>query len=137
VPIGVNALGDDALVPALERWHGAREEKARLSKGVENVNWVGSDHTPYQLAGVRALTFNGPIPRESVRYYHDFADTIDKVSPKLIEDSSAVVIECVRALAEDRTLKAERRAADETEKLFTRYGLEKRLRAMGLWPVGK
>ncbi len=137
VPIGVNALGDDALVPALERWHGAREERARLSKGVENVNWVGSDHTPYQLAGVRALTFNGPIPRESVRYYHDFADTIDKVSPKLIEDSAAVVIECVRALADDRTLKAERRGADETEKLFTRFGLEKRLRAMGMWPVGK
>lgn len=137
VPIGVNALGDDSLVPALERWHVAREEKARLAKGVENVNWVGSDHTPYQLAGVRALTFNGPIPRESVRYYHDFADTIDKVSPKLIEDSAAVVIECVRALADDQTLKAERRSAEATEKLFTRFGLEKRMRAMGLWPAAK
>lgn len=137
VPIGVNALGDDSLVPALERWHAAREEKSRLAKGVENVNWVGSDHTPYQLAGVRALTFNGPIPRESVRYYHDFADTIDKVAPKLIEDSAAVVIECVRALADDQTLKAERRAPGETEKLFTRFGLEKRMRAMGLWPAGK
>ncbi len=137
VPIGVNALGDDSLVPALERWHAAREEKARLPKGVENLNWVASDHTPYQFAGVRALTFNGPIPRESVRYYHDFADTIDKVPAKLIEDSSAVVIECVRALAEDRELKAQRRAPDETEKLFTRFGLEKRMRAMGLWAEGK
>ena len=137
VPIGVNALGDDSLVPALERWHGARAESARLAKGVENLNWVGSDHTPYQLVGVRALTFNGPIPRESVRYYHDMADTIDKVSAKLIDDSSAVVIECVRALAEDQALKAERRSADETEKLFTRFGLEKRMRAMGLWATGK
>ena len=137
VPIGVNALGDDALVPALERWHGARGENARLAKGVENLNWVGSDHTPYQLAGVRALTFNGPIPRESVRYYHDFADTIDKVPAKLIEDASAVVVSCVRALAEDETLKAERRSAEETEKLFTRFGLEKRMRAMGLWAERK
>jgi len=104
---------------------------------VENLNWVGSDHTPYQLAGVRALTFNGPIPRESVRYYHDFADTIDKVPAKLIEDASAVVVSCVRALAEDQTLKAERRSAEETEKLFTRFGLEKRMRAMGLWAEGK
>ncbi len=134
VPIGVNALGDDSLGPALERWHAARGESGRLAKGVENVNWVGSDHTPYQLAGVRALTFNGPIPRESVRYYHDFADTIDKVPPKLIEDSAGVVVECVRALAEDETLKAERRSAEETEKLFARFGLEKRMRAMGLWP---
>jgi len=137
VPIGVNALGDDSLVPALERWQGARAESVRLAKGVENLNWVGSDHTPYQLAGVRALTFNGPIPRESVRYYHDFADTIDKVPAKLIEDSSVVVVDCVRTLADDQTLKAERRSADETEKLFTRFGLEKRMRAMGLWETGK
>jgi len=131
VPIGVNALGDDALVPPLERWRATLGEE-RLPKGVENINWVASDHTPYQLAGVRALTFNAPIPRESVRYYHDLADTIDKVSPKLVEDSAAVVVSCVRALAEDETLKAERRAAEETERLFTRFGLEKRMRAMGL-----
>ncbi len=135
VPIGVNALGDDSLVPALERWHAARPEKARLAKGVENLNWVGSDHTPYQLAGVRALTFNGPIPRESVRYYHDFADTIDKVPAALIDDSAAVITDLVRALADDATLAAWRRPAAETEKLFTRFGLEKRMRAMGLWPV--
>ncbi len=136
VPIGVNALGDDALVPALERWHGAREETARLAKGVENLNWVGSDHTPYQLAGVRALTFNGPIPRESVRHYHDMADTIDKVSPKLIEDSAAVIVDCLRALAADQTLQAARRSSAETERLFTRFGLEKRMKAMGLWAFG-
>lgn len=133
VPIGVNALGDDSLLPALERWHAARGETRRLPKGVENINWVGSDHTPYQLAGVRALTFNGPIPRESVRYYHDLADTIDKVSPQLIEDSAAVVIDLVRTLADDASLGAWRRPAAETEQLFTRFGLEKRMRAMGLW----
>jgi len=136
VPIGVNALGDDSLVPALERWQAARQETARLAKGVENINWVGSDHTPYQLAGVRALTFNGPIPRESVRHYHDMADTIDKVSPQLIDDSAAVIVDGVRALAADETLRAERRSPSETEKLFTRFGLEKRMKAMGLWAFG-
>jgi hypothetical protein len=83
------------------------------------------------------LTFNGPIPRESVRYYHDFGDTIDKVPPQLIEDSAAVVVQCVRALAEDRELRAERRSAEETVKLFTRFGLEKRMRGMGLWAAAK
>jgi Iap family predicted aminopeptidase len=77
VPIAVNALGDESLVPALERWNSART--AKLPQGVQNINWFGSDHTPYQLAGVRAITFNAPIPRESVRYYHDLADTIDKL----------------------------------------------------------
>lgn len=137
VPIGVNALGDDSLVPALEKWHAARGEGKRLAKGVENLNWLASDHTPYQLAGVRTITFNGPIPRESVRYYHDFADTIDKVPPALIDDSAAVVIDLVRALADDASLTAWRRDPAETAKLFTRVGLEKRLQALGLWPFGK
>ncbi|MES2696180.1 MAG: M28 family peptidase [Verrucomicrobiota bacterium] len=136
VPIAVNALGDASLVPSLERWHAARGEKRRLAKGVENMNWVASDHTPYQLAGVRCLTFNAPIPRESVRYYHDFADTIDKVSPQLIDDSFAIIVELVRTLAADEMLAPWRRAPAETEALFTTPGLDKRLRATGIWPFG-
>ena len=132
VPISVNALGDDSLVPALERWHTARGETRRLAKGVENLNWAASDHTPYQLAGVRTITFNAPIPRESVRHYHDMADTIDKVSLQLIDDSAAIIVELVRTLANDATLSAMRRSPEETEKLFTRFGLEKRMKAMGL-----
>ena len=135
-PIAVNALGDDALVPALERWQAARGGK-RLVKGVENINWAASDHTPYQLAGVRALTFNAPIPRESVRYYHDLADTIDKVPAALVDDSAAIIIDLVRALAADAQLTASRRTPKESAELFTRFGLERRLQAMGLWPFGK
>lgn len=136
VPVSVNALGDDSLVPALERWHAARGAAGRLAKGVENINWVASDHTPYQLAGVRAITFNAPIPRESVRYYHDFADTIDKVTPSLVDESAAVITELVLALAQDPELKAERRTVGETERIFTRFGVDKRMRAIGLWPFG-
>jgi len=134
VPVSVNALGDESLLPALERWHAMRPAGQRLPKGVENINWVGSDHTPYQLRGMRTVTFNAPIPRESVRYYHDFADTIDKVPPKLIDDSAAVILDVVLALANDPELGAWRRSKEDTEKLFTRFGLEKRLRAMSLWP---
>lgn len=137
VPIAVNALGDATLVPALERWHAARGERGRLPKGVENMNWVASDHTPYQLAGVRCITFNAPIPRESVRYYHDLADTIDKVSPQLLTDSAAVIVDLVRALAADESLAAWRRSPAETEALFTTPGLDRRLRANGLWPFAR
>ena len=134
LPVAVNALGDDSLVPALERWHSTGGGQRRLPKGVENINWVGSDHTPYQLAGVRALTLNGPIPRESVRFYHDLADTIDKVSPELIRDSSTVIIDLVRALAEDSSLQAWRREPAATRELFTKFDLQRRMAAMGLWP---
>lgn len=134
VPVAVNALGDDSLVPALERWHSAGGGPRRLPKGVENINWVGSDHTPYQLAGVRALTLNGPIPRESVRFYHDAADTIDKVSPELIRDSASVIIDLVRTLADDASLQAWRREPAATRELFTRFDLQRRMTAIGLWP---
>jgi Iap family predicted aminopeptidase len=133
VPIGVNALGDASLVPALTRWHEARATK--LPKGVENLNWLASDHTPYQLAGVRAVTFNGPIPRESVRHYHDMADSIDKVPASLLDDSTRVILEVVRALADDPELAPFRRSREETRALFTTPGLDRRMRAMDYWTL--
>jgi hypothetical protein len=135
VPIAVNALGDESLVPALERWNNGRA--AKLPLGVQNINWFGSDHTPYQLAGVRTITFNAPIPRESVRYYHDLADTIDKLPEQIVVDSTAIIGDLVLALADDAALGAFRRNAADTEKLFTTFGLERRMQAIGYWPFAK
>ncbi len=136
VPIAVNALGDESLVPALEKWNTARGD-AKLALGVQNINWFGSDHTPYQLAGRRAITFNAPIPRESVRYYHDFGDTIDKLPEQIVVDSTAVIGDLVLALANDASLGAFRRTPADTEKLFTTFGLETRLRGVGYWPLAQ
>ncbi|MBP7140842.1 MAG: M28 family peptidase [Opitutaceae bacterium] len=132
VPIAINALGDDSLVPALERFQAGRAVK--LPKGVENTNWIGSDHTPYQLAGVRTVTFNAPIARDSVRYYHDFADTIDKLPERVVVDSTAVIGDAVLALVNDAELGPFRRSGPDTEALFTRFELEKRMKASGIWP---
>jgi hypothetical protein len=133
VPIAVNALGDESLVPALERWNDARGVH-KLARGVENINWFGSDHAAYQLAGVRTITFNAPIPRESVRYYHDFADTIDKLPEQIVVDSAAIIGDLVMELVGDTQLTAFRRTPEETEKLFTRFGLERRMQGIGYWP---
>ncbi|MEO7598546.1 MAG: M28 family metallopeptidase [Opitutus sp.] len=133
VPIAVNALGDESLVPALERWNNGRGAR-QLALGVQNVNWFGSDHSPYQLAGVRAVTFNAPIPRESVRYYHDLADTIDKLPGQIVVDSTAIIGDLLTALIEDSSLQAFRRTAPDTEILFTKFGLERRMKILGYWP---
>lgn len=133
VPIAINALGDDSLVPALERFQAGREVK--LPKGVENVNWMGSDHTSYQLAGIRAVTFNAPIDRESVRYYHDFADTIDKLPERIVVDSTAIIADAVLSLVNDPGLRPFRRDAKETDDLFSRFGIDRRMKATGLWPT--
>ncbi len=136
MPIAVNALGDASLVPALERWNTGRGDR-KLPLGVQNINWFGSDHTPYQLAGVRAITFNAPIPRESVRYYHDFADTIDKLPEQIVVDSTAIIGDLVLTLADDATLGAFGRSPADTEKLFTTFGLERRMTATGYWPFSQ
>lgn len=133
VPTAVNATGDESLVPVLARWNAGRGER-QLPQGVKNINWFGSDHTPYQLAGVRAITFDGAIPRESVRYYHDLADTIDKLPEQIVVDTTAVIGDALLALVADPALAADRRAPSETEKLFTTFNLERRMQGIGYWP---
>lgn len=131
-PIGVNAMGDEDLVPVLESWNEDRGDKA-LEKGVANKTWMASDHTPYQVAGVRVVTFNAPIPPESVRYYHDFGDTYDKLTPELILDSAAMVASLVVELASAPDLPNRMRSVKETQALFRKAKLEDRLKGVGLW----
>lgn len=134
-PLSVNALGSDDLVPVLEAFDvtlGAH----KLKQGVGNINWFGSDHTPYQLAGIRSITFGALIPPESVRYYHDLADTIDKVEPKLISESTAVIAALVYRLANVPGLPTERVSPAAVEASFRKFDLQNRMRGVGLWPFG-
>jgi Iap family predicted aminopeptidase len=135
-PTAVNSLGYDDLLPVLERYNASLGDK-KLKQGVGNINWFGSDHTPFQLEGIRGITFGGPIPPESVRYYHDLADTIDKVELKLIQESSAMIAALVYHLANEPALPTDRMPAEKTAELFRKFDLEKRMRGVGLWPFGE
>ncbi len=134
-PLSVNALGSDDLVPELERFD-ASLGAHKLKQGVGNINWFGSDHTPFQLAGIRSITFGALIPPESVRYYHDMADTIDKVEPKLISESTAIIAALVYRLANESELTTSRVAPAEVEANFRKFDLQNRMRGVGLWPFG-
>jgi hypothetical protein len=133
VPIGVNALGDESMVGPLGRWNASRGSH-RLRLGVQNIDWFGSDHVPFQVAGVRAVTLNGPIPPDSVRYYHDFADTIDKLPESIVVQSSAIIGDLVLFLANDPGIGSWRRPASDTVTLFTVVGLQRRMQGVGYWP---
>jgi len=135
-PLSVNSLGYDDLLPILERYNESLGEK-KLKQGVTNITWFGSDHTPYQLEGIRAITFGGVIPPESVRYYHDLADTIDKVEPKLISESTAAIATLVYRLANEPGLPTTRVSAKDTEALFRKFDLQKRMQGVGLWPFAE
>ena len=132
-PLSVNACGDERLVPMLTRF-AATLPVERLREGVKNIAWLASDHTPYQLDGVNVITFGAHIDREIVRYYHDFADTFDKIDAKMIAESSATIGALALFLADAPELTAQRRPANEVAATVKTFDLEPRLTAMGLWP---
>lgn len=133
-PVAVNAMGFDGLVPQLEAYVeslGAWE----LPKKVENKPWLGSDHHPFVMQGVPAVTFNAPIDADDVRYYHDFGDTLDKVDRKMLGEATALIALLVHDLA-NREERVPQLDAAGTEKLLRDAGLEERLRRAGKWPFG-
>lgn len=135
-PIAVNAMGFDGLVPRLEGFAESLGSWS-LEKAVENKPWLGSDHHPFILRGVPAITFNAPVDHESVRYYHDFADTFDKVDGEMLAESSAIVALLVHRLANETSAAVPRLSEEETAELLRKAGLEERMRKAGQWPFGE
>ena len=69
-----------------------------------------------------------------MRYYHDAADTFDKVEPTLLAKSSAISALLIHHLANDTESDYRRYSREETATLFRKAGLEKRLIQDGNWP---
>ncbi len=132
-PNALNAMGFADLVPKLEQFNVSLGDRV-LENGVTSVNWFGSDHTPYQVAGIRAITFGGPIPKESVRYYHDFGDTFDKIEPKMLAESSATIAALTYWLANAPDLKTNRQTEEEIKENFKNPKILNRMRNSGIWP---
>ncbi len=130
---GINAMGFDELVPVLESFSNQLGAMA-LPRKLANKPWMGSDHHPFILEGFPAITFYAPIPAEDVRYYHDMADTLDKVDPKLLAQSSAITALLVHHLANDTESALRRYSREETAALFRKAGLEERMVKAGQWP---
>lgn len=135
-PLSVNALGYDELVPLLERFDASLGAR-KLKQGVANINWFGSDQTSFQLEGIPSITMGGRIEPDVVRYYHDFADTVEKVDPRLIPEATATIAALVYRLANEPGLPVTRHTAAETAALFRKFDLEKKMTGIGLWPFGE
>ncbi len=134
-PIGVNAMGFDGLVPVLE----AYQENLggwTFDRKVANKPWLGSDHHPFVMKGVPTITYNAPIAADDVRYYHDLADTFDKVDRETLARASAIVALLIYNLANDTGTRVPRLSEEATAKLFRDAGLEERMRRRGGWPFG-
>lgn len=133
-PIGINAMGFDALIPVL---HEATEALGawQFSERLANQTWLGSDHHPFIERGIPAVTFNAPIDPDAVRYYHDFADTIDKIDRYELARASAIIALVTRTLANDTRSELRRLTPAETTALFQTSGVEGSLRGIEWWPA--
>lgn len=134
-PIALNAMGFDGLVPQLEA-HAKALGAWGFLKPVANAPWMGSDHHPFILKGVPAITYNAPVDAEDVRYYHDYADTFDKVDRLMLGEATGLIALLVHDLAnlEERVPHLNEK---ETAELFRKAGLEERMRQSGTWPFGE
>jgi carboxypeptidase Q len=96
-----------------------------LSTQVEHGGGAGSDHQPFVLAGVPTIFVRTSLPPETVRWYHNAGDTLDKLDLDGIRRTAAAAAVAVWAIA-DAPLRVLRHLdARETGELVRRLG----------WPV--
>ncbi len=129
---GFNAMGIEHLRPFLQ---GLADGMTGfdMSRGVMNHPWTNSDHQPFMLAGIPAITPLGHLDKHMVHTYHDFGDTFDLVNRKYLSESAGVVSILTHLLANDTTLPYIRRSDEETASWLTEHGLAERLKRQGEW----
>ncbi len=132
-PIGANAMGFDSLLPFLETFSTNLKAYA-FPKGIDNKPWLGSDHYPFILQGIPAITLNAPIKPESVKFYHDFADTFEKVDALELAKSVGILTLLTYELINDTSLELPRKNEEEVIELLRKNKLEERMKRSNMWP---
>lgn len=132
-PIQINAMGFDSLIPVLDAYNDSLGAW-KFDKPTANKPWLGSDHQPFILKGIPAITFNAPIDPHAVRFYHDFADTIDKIDQTALAESIGLISLLLHHLANDPKSEIPPLSPEETAKMLTEAGLRDRLLKSGHWP---
>jgi Iap family predicted aminopeptidase len=132
-PIGANAMGFDSLIPFLEKFS-TNLKAYEFAKGVDNKPWLGSDHHPFILKGIPAITLNAPIKPEAVKFYHDFADTFDKVDRIDLAKSIGILTLLTYELANNETLELQQKTEKEVIELLRENKLEERMKRSNAWP---
>lgn len=135
-PTGFNAMGTDEFVPILKDLV-ARLNGFELTAGAANQPGTNSDHQAFMLKGIPTLSLQAHLDDDMGRYYHEKGDTFDKVSRRYLSDAAAVASVLVSELANQRTLKYERRSDTQTIELLKKHKLDDRLKKMKEWPFGE
>lgn len=82
----------------------------------------GSDHQPFLLAGVPTIYVQSALPPESPRWYHNAADTFDKIDLAAVRGAAAAVVAAAWALADHPGRPLRHLTPEETRALVQRLG---------------
>jgi hypothetical protein len=132
-PQGFNAGGFDEIVPLLS---GVARKLGGFAMQEEPANSPGtnSDHEPFMLKGIPALSVFGHLDGDKVRYYHDFGDTFDKADRKGMAEASGVVAVLIRELANATGVTYARKSREEVIAMLKKGNIDERLKRQGEWP---
>jgi len=132
-PQGFSAGGFDELVPLLS---GVARKLGGFAMQEEAANSPGtnSDHEPFMLKGIPALSVFGHLDGDKVRYYHDFGDTFDKADRKGMAEASGVVAVLIRELANATSVTYARKSREDVIAMLKKGKIDERLKRQGEWP---
>ncbi len=129
--------------------HGHPETKPVLTKLASELQSLGisgdvserptlhSDHQPFMLEGVPTMAVATQFEGDMSRYVHTWADTLDKVPEKYLNDSSAFVALTLYRLANSRRRPGTRLSPDETADMLIRHNLKEALVGEKEWKLKK
>ncbi len=122
-PLGYGATGHDEADTLFARL--ATETRLRdLGVGAEvnHGGGPGSDHQPFLLEGVPTIYVQSSLPDDSPRWYHNAADTYDKIELNAIRGMAAAAAAAVWELADHPGRPLRYLTPEETTLLLQRLG---------------
>ncbi len=125
-PEGYGATGHpegDGLLAGLARLPPL--DSLGLTSDVDHGGGAGSDHQPFVLAGVPTIYVRTSLPPETVRWYHNGGDTLDKLDLDAVRRTAAAAAVALWAIADERARVYQHLDERKTRDLVRRLG----------WPV--
>jgi hypothetical protein len=122
-PEGYGATGHDEADTVFARL--AQEPHLRdlgLTGTVNHGGGPGSDHQPFLLAGVPTIYVQTSLPPETPLWYHNAADTFDKIELEAVRRTGAAVAAAVWGLADHPGRPLHFLGEAETQQLIQRLG---------------
>ena len=134
--MGVGKIKGYSLNGRRELERGLREAMAPLDDGGPDGHstaaFLGTDHFDFLLEGIPVLVAMQET-EEYVPVYHSSADTLDKVSPRALQDRAATAAVTVYNIADRPERLGGRLSRSEIDFLLKKTGLDDQMKFLDVW----